>query len=73
MTKLNKRQTQPFSKNEGVAKASAGPYANHLHLAADRQQCQHLTTQFLQLNFSSTHPDTQPTMSKHRRQLKNQK
>ena len=26
--------------------ASAGPYADHLHLAADRLLCQHLVTQF---------------------------
>jgi len=25
--------------------ASAGPYANHLHLAPDRQPCQYFTTQ----------------------------
>jgi len=31
-----------------VAVASAGPYANHLHLALDRQPHQYLTTQFLQ-------------------------
>ena len=31
----------------GVAVASAGPYANHLHIAADRQPRQYLTTQFL--------------------------
>jgi len=30
----------------GVSLALAGPYANHLHLAADRQPCQHLITQF---------------------------
>jgi len=27
----------------GVAVASAGPYANHLHLAADKQPHQYLT------------------------------
>jgi len=30
-----------------VAVASAGPYANHLHLAPDREPRQHLITQFL--------------------------
>jgi len=30
----------------GVAVASAGPCANHLHLAPDRQPRQHLITQF---------------------------
>jgi len=39
-----------------VAVASAGPYANHLHLAPDRQPCQYLTTQFLQAGCSSCHP-----------------
>ena len=29
-----------------MAVASAGPYANHLHLAPDRQVCQHLIIQF---------------------------
>jgi len=29
-----------------VAVASAEPYANHLHLAPDKQPCQYLTTQF---------------------------
>ena len=33
-------------KQETVAVASAGPYAS-LHLAADRQPCQHPTTQFI--------------------------
>jgi len=28
-----------------VAVTSAGQYANHLHLAPDRQPCQHLITQ----------------------------
>jgi len=36
--------------------ASAGPYANHLHLAPDRQPCQHLITHFLQVRCSSHHP-----------------
>jgi len=35
-----------------VAVASAGPYAS-LHLAPDRQPCQHPTTQFLQAGFLS--------------------
>jgi len=29
-----------------VTVASAGPNANHLHLAADRQLCQHVITQY---------------------------
>jgi len=33
--------------------ASAGPYANNLHLTADRQPHQHLITQFLQTGCSS--------------------
>jgi len=36
--------------------ASAGPYANHLHLAPDRQPHQHLITQFLLARCSSWHP-----------------
>jgi len=40
----------------GVAVASAGAYANHLHLAPDRQPCQHLTTQFLQARCPSCRP-----------------
>jgi len=39
---------QDFSqaRDDGVAVASAGPYANHLHFAPDRQPHQHLITQF---------------------------
>ena len=33
--------------------AWVGPHANHLHLAPDRQPCQHLITQFLQAGCSS--------------------
>jgi len=49
---------------DGVAVASAGPYADHLQLAPDRQPHQHLITQFLQLDALS---DVRPTASKHRR------
>ena len=35
------------------AVASAGPYANNMHLAPDRQPHQHLITQFLQTGCSS--------------------
>ena len=38
---------------------------NHLHVAPDRQPCQHLITQFLQAGYSSWRP---PTVSKHWRQ-----
>jgi len=38
-----------------VAVASAGPYAS-LHLAPDRQPCQHPTTQFLQAGCPSCRP-----------------
>ena len=38
------------------AMASAGPYANNLHLAPDRQPHQHLTTRFLQTGSSSWRP-----------------
>jgi len=33
-----------------VVVASAGPYANHLHLATERQPLQHLTTNHLLLS-----------------------
>jgi len=39
-----------------VAVTSAGQYANHLHLAPDRQPCEYLTTQFLQARCLSCHP-----------------
>jgi len=34
------------ARDDGVAAASAGPYANHLHLAPDRQPNQHLIIRF---------------------------
>jgi len=34
------------ARDDGVAVASAGAYANHLHLTPERQWCQYLTTQF---------------------------
>ena len=34
------------ARDDGVAMASAGPYANHVHLAPDRQPREHLITQF---------------------------
>jgi len=34
------------ARDDGVAVASAGLHANHLHFAPDRQSRQHLTTQF---------------------------
>ena len=40
----------------GDAVASAGPYANNLHLTADKQPRQHLITQFLQAGCSSWCP-----------------
>jgi len=43
-------------RDDGVAVASAGPHANHLHLAPDRQSCQYLTTQFLQAGCPSCCP-----------------
>jgi len=33
------------ARDDGVAVASAGQYANHLHLASYRQRRQHLITQ----------------------------
>ena len=44
------------------AMALAGPHANNLDLAPDRQPQKHLITQFLQ---DGDLPDTQPTVSKH--------
>jgi len=35
------------ARYDGMAVASAGPYANHLHLAPDRQPHQHVITQYL--------------------------
>jgi len=43
-------------RDDGVAVASAGPYANHFHLAPDRQPCQYLTIQFLQAGCPSRRP-----------------
>jgi len=34
------------ARYDGVEVASAGPYANHLHHAPDRQPSQYLTTRF---------------------------
>ena len=45
----------------GMAVASAGPYANNLHVVPDRQWHQHPITQFLQAGCSSW----RPTVSKH--------
>ena len=39
-----------------MAVASAGPHANHLHLAPERQPRQYPTTQFLQAGFPSCRP-----------------
>jgi len=46
------RTTMDFNEamDDGVA---VGPYANHLHLAPDRQPCQYSTTQFLQAGCPS--------------------
>jgi len=55
-----------WSKRQWVAVASAGPYAS-LHLAPDRQPCQHPTTQFFYRPDAL--PVAQPTVSKHWRQL----
>ena len=46
-----------------MALASAGPYATHLQLTADKQLCQHLTTQFFFYRPNAL-PDAQPTLSK---------
>jgi len=46
----------------GMAVASAGPYANNLHLAPDRRPHQHLINQFYRPDAL---PGAQPTVSKH--------
>jgi len=48
---------------DGMAVASAGPYANHLHLVPDRQQRQHLTTQVFYRPDAL--PAAKPTASRH--------
>jgi len=50
-----------------MAVASAVPYANHLHLAPDRQPRQHRITRFFCRPDALS--DAQPTASKHWRQL----
>jgi len=45
------QKVKPFwilmkARDDGVAVASARPYANHLHLALDRYPCQHIMTRF---------------------------
>ena len=44
------------ARDDGVAVASAGPYAHHLHLTPDRQPRQYLTTHFLQAGCPSCRP-----------------
>jgi len=44
------------ARDDEVAVASAGPFANHLHLAPDRSTRQYLTTQFLQARCPSCCP-----------------
>ena len=52
MVSLLHRATINEARDDGVTVASAGPYANHLHLAPR----QHLTTQFLQAGCPSYRP-----------------
>ena len=44
------------ARDDRVAVASSGAYANHLHLAPDRQPRQYLPTHFLQARCPSCHP-----------------
>ena len=44
------------ARDDEVVVASAGPYANHLHLTAERWPRQYLITQFLQAGCPSCHP-----------------
>ena len=53
------------ARDDVVAVAWAGPYANHLHLGPNRQTCQHLVVQFYR---PDSFPDAQPTALKHWRQ-----
>ena len=64
----HKRLTAFFAqaRDDGVAVASAEPYANHLHLAPDRQPCQHLITRFY---GPDALPVAKPTESKHDKQV----
>ena len=50
-----------------MAVAAAGPYANHLHLAPDRQPRQHVTTQFFtgQMSFLPSNQQRQSTEGIH--------
>jgi len=50
------------ARDTGVAVASAGPYANHLHLALDKN---HASTSPLSFYRTDALPATQPTVSKH--------
>jgi len=50
------------ARDDGVAVASAGPYANHLHLAPDRY---HSSTSPLSFYRPDALPAAQPTASKH--------
>jgi len=58
------------ARDDGVAVASAGPYANHFHLAPDRQPDQHLTTHFFtgQMPFLSPNQQRQSTEGKTQKQ-----
>jgi len=49
-----------------MAVASAGPYANHLHLTPDRYPCQHVITQFFtgQIFFMMPNQQCQSTEGK---------
>jgi len=47
------------ARDDRVAVASAGPYANHLHLAPDRQPCPHLITQFITCRMLFLTPNQQ--------------
>jgi len=50
------------ARDDGMAVASAGPYANHLHLAPDKLKCQYLTTSFYRLDaLPAAQPQCQST------------
>jgi len=51
------------ARDDRVAVASARPYTNHFHLAADRNDASTSTTSFLK-QFFDVLPDAQPTTSK---------
>jgi len=57
------------ARNDGLAVASAGPYANNLHLTSDRQPCQHLIIQFFYRPHTLS--GTKPTVPRYAAKMQN--